>query len=57
MACRQGDWLFNIAAHFIVHIYGRDDVSELRSPKGLLFIPQVIYEHGEHDGIIVTGQN
>jgi hypothetical protein len=24
-----------------------DDVSELRSPTGLLFIPQVIYEHGE----------
>jgi hypothetical protein len=26
---------------------GRDYVSELWSPTGLLFIPQVIYEHGE----------
>jgi hypothetical protein len=26
---------------------GRDYVSELRPPTGLLFIPQVIYEHGE----------
>jgi hypothetical protein len=26
---------------------GRDHVSELRPPTGLLFIPQVIYEHGE----------
>jgi phage pi2 protein 07 len=25
----------------------RDDVSELRSPTDLLFIPQVIYEHGK----------
>jgi hypothetical protein len=26
---------------------GWDDVSELQPPTGLLFIPQVIYEHGE----------
>jgi hypothetical protein len=26
---------------------GSDDVSELRPPTGLLFIPQVIYEYGE----------
>jgi hypothetical protein len=26
---------------------GQDYVSELRPPTGLLFIPQVIYEHGE----------
>jgi hypothetical protein len=26
---------------------GRDYISELRPPTGLLFIPQVIYEHGE----------
>jgi hypothetical protein len=26
---------------------GRDYVSELGAPTGLLFIPQVIYEHGE----------
>jgi hypothetical protein len=26
---------------------GRDYVSELRPPTSLLFIPQVIYEHGE----------
>jgi hypothetical protein len=25
---------------------GLDDVSELRPLRGLLFIPQVIYEHG-----------
>jgi hypothetical protein len=25
----------------------RDDISELWPPTGLLFIPQVIYEHGE----------
>jgi hypothetical protein len=26
---------------------GWDDVSELRQPLGLLYIPQVIYEYGE----------
>jgi hypothetical protein len=26
---------------------GRDDVSEMRPPTGLLFIPQMIYEYGE----------
>jgi hypothetical protein len=26
---------------------GRDDVSELRPPTGLLFVPQMIYEYGE----------
>jgi hypothetical protein len=26
---------------------GRDYISELQPPTGLLFIPQVIYEHGE----------
>jgi hypothetical protein len=29
---------------------GRDYVSELRPPTGLLFIPQVIYEHGFYSG-------
>jgi hypothetical protein len=31
----------------IIASMGRDYVSELQSPLGLLFIPQVIYEHGE----------
>jgi hypothetical protein len=26
---------------------GRDYISELRPPTGVLFIPQAIYEHGE----------
>jgi hypothetical protein len=30
-----------------VHVDGWDDVSELRPPTGLLFITQIMYEHGE----------
>jgi hypothetical protein len=31
----------------IIMSMGFDYVSELRPPTGLLFIPQVIYEHGD----------
>jgi hypothetical protein len=31
----------------VVHVEGSDYVSELRPPKGPLFVPQVIYEYGE----------
>jgi hypothetical protein len=31
----------------VVHVDGREDVSELRPSACLLFILQVIYEHGE----------
>jgi hypothetical protein len=35
---------------------GRDYVSELRPPVGLLFIPQVVHEHGE-PWCMLTGEN
>jgi hypothetical protein len=39
-------------------LMGRDYVSELQPPTGVLFIPQVIYEHVEnHGGMMLTEEN
>jgi hypothetical protein len=41
----------------IIMSMGWEYVSELRSPTCLMFSPQVINEHGNHGGIISTGEN
>jgi hypothetical protein len=41
----------------MIMLMGCDYISELRPPTGLLFIPLVIYEHGETWWMMVTGEN
>jgi hypothetical protein len=50
LCCSQvkvGGSVMVLIDHWLIMSIGWDYVSELRPPKGLLFIPYVMYEHGE----------
>jgi hypothetical protein len=54
--CTSRVGLYHVLLLLMFMSIGRDHVSELRPPTGLLFIPRVMYDC-ENGGMILTGEN